>query len=120
MSYGALRSVHDDLSATLGSQNTRKDPLVDNVPLGVTTSTLPVVAPAGTVVMISVGDTTVKVAATPLKATLVAPVRSVPRIFTLRPGHLAVGTVSTNGLSPIDNRKTVPQPSVQAVELPPA
>src|SRR5580700_5061168 len=104
----------------LDGQNTRKGTWVDNVPLGVTTSTLPVVAPAGTAVVISVGDTTVKVAPTPLKVMLVAPVRSVPRIFTLRPRQLAVGTVSTNGRSPIDSRKTVPQPPVQAVEVPPA
>ena len=38
--------------------------------LGVVTLTLPVVAPLGTVVVISVLETTVKVAGVPLKATL--------------------------------------------------
>ena len=41
--------------------------------LGVVTLTLPVVAPAGTVVVMSEGETTVNVAAVPLKLTLVAP-----------------------------------------------
>jgi len=45
------------------------------VTLGVTTSTVPVVAPAGTVAVISEGETTVKTAAVPLKLTLVAPGR---------------------------------------------
>jgi len=112
--------MNGDLSATLDGQSTRKTRLVDNVPVGVTTSAWPVVAPAGTVVVISVGDTRTIVAATPSKVTQVAPVRFVPRILTCRPEELAAVTVATNGPSPIDNRKTVPQPSVQAVDVPPA
>jgi hypothetical protein len=49
----------------------RKATLLASVPLGVTTWTLPLVAPAGTVVVISELETTVKVAAVPLKLTLV-------------------------------------------------
>jgi len=45
------------------------------VPPGITTSTGPGAAPVGTVVVISVLDTTLNVAAVPLKVTLVAAVR---------------------------------------------
>jgi hypothetical protein len=44
---------------------TRKGMLLERVPLGVTTSTFPVVAPAGTVVVIREGETVVKTAAVP-------------------------------------------------------
>jgi hypothetical protein len=55
---------------------TPKYTLLESVPVGVTTWTEPVVAPVGTVVVISVFDTTVKTATTPLKLMLVvAPVR---------------------------------------------
>ena len=49
--------------------------LLESVPLCVTTLTIPVVAPVGTVVVIKVLEITVKTAAVPLNATLVAPVR---------------------------------------------
>jgi len=49
--------------------------LLVNVPLGVVTCTLPVVAPVGTVVVIWVSDTTVNAAEVPLKVTSVEPVR---------------------------------------------
>jgi hypothetical protein len=65
-----------------GLYGTRKGTLLESVRLGVTTSTFPVLAPAGTVVVIKTLDTTVNVAAVPLKVTLLAPVRSVPRILT--------------------------------------
>jgi len=64
------------------------------VPLGVTTWTAPVVAPAGTVVVISELETTSKTAPVPLKVTLVAPVRWVPRILTAVPTEPEVGSVS--------------------------
>jgi hypothetical protein len=48
---------------------------------GVTTLTLLVVAPEGTVLMIKEAETTLKAAAVPLNVTLVAPVRFVPRIL---------------------------------------
>src|SRR6476469_4182382 len=51
----------------------------------------PVLAPAGTVVLIWVGEATVKVALVPLKATAVAPVRLVPVIVTAVPAAPVVG-----------------------------
>jgi hypothetical protein len=60
------------------------------VPFVVVTETLPVVAPFGTVAAICVALLTVNVAAIPLKATALAPVRLVPAIVTLLPlGPLA-------------------------------
>ena len=76
----------------------------------VVTLTGPAVAPEGTLVSISDFDMTVKVAAVPLKVTLVAPFRFVPRILTAVPTLPEVGTVSTNGPRPTDTLKTVPQP----------
>jgi hypothetical protein len=46
--------------------------LLDKVPLGVTASIFPEVAPAGTVVVITALADTVKIAGVPLKVTLVA------------------------------------------------
>ncbi len=86
----------------------------------VLTSTVPVVAPDGTVVSISDFEMTLNSAAVPLKVTLVAPVRSVPRILTAAPTLPEFGNVSTNGPRPTDRLKTVPQPYVQAVLEPPA
>jgi hypothetical protein len=94
---------------------TRNTTLLLSVPLGVVTSTVPVVAPVGTVAVISELDATLKVAALPLKVTLVAPVRSVPRIFTAAPTVPEVGSVSTNEPRPADRLKTVPQPPAQAL-----
>jgi hypothetical protein len=48
--------------------------LLVSVPLGVTTLTKPVVAPGGTVALINVSETTVKLAGIPLRETLVVPV----------------------------------------------
>lgn len=67
------------------SYGTWKATLLDRVPPGVVTFTVPDVAPVGTVVVISVAETTLKVAALPLKVTAVAPVRSVPKMITLAP-----------------------------------
>jgi hypothetical protein len=78
------------------------------VPPGVVTSTVPVVAPDGTVAVTSVAETTLKVAALPLKVTDVVPVRSVPRTMTVVPTAPIVGTVSTNGPRPTDMLKIVP------------
>src|SRR5271169_6297877 len=96
---------------------TRKGTLLESVRLGVTTSTFPVVAPAGTVVLIREGETTVKTAAGPLKLTLVAPVRLVPRILTAAPTLPEVVCVSTNGPRPTDRLKTVPSPDVPPSEV---
>jgi hypothetical protein len=86
-----------------------KGTLLVSVPPGVITATEPLVAPAGTLVVISELETTVNAAAVPLKVTLVAPVRSVPRILTAAPALPDVGSVFTNGPSPTDRLKTVPQ-----------
>src|SRR5947207_3038888 len=60
-------------------------------PAGVVTLILPVVAPLGTVVSIRVSETTVKVAALPLKATAVAPMKFVPVMVTAVPTGPLVG-----------------------------
>src|SRR5580704_5050652 len=86
----------------------------------VVTSTVPVVAPDGTFVSISEFEMTLNFAAVPLKLTLVAPVRSVPRILMAAPTSPEFGSVSTNGPRPTDRLKTVPQPYEQAVLVPPA
>ena len=87
---------------------TRKITLLESVPEGVTTLTVPVVAPAGTVVVIKEAETTLNVAAVPLNVTLVAPVSLVPRILTAAPTLPDVGSVFTNGPRPTDRLKTVP------------
>src|SRR6185503_12361023 len=61
------------------------------VPLGVMTLILPVVAPEGTEVLICVFDTAVKVAAVPLKRTLVALLKPVPVMVTEVPTGPLVG-----------------------------
>lgn len=61
------------------------------VPSGVVTLIAPVVAPVGTVVVIAVSETTLKVALTPLKLTLVAPVKFAPVIVKLVPTMPLVG-----------------------------
>ena len=58
---------------------TRKARLLESVPPGVVTWTWPVVAASGTIVEIWEAETTVNRAAVPLKLTLLAPVRFVPR-----------------------------------------
>src|SRR5271155_160381 len=87
---------------------TRNAKLLLSVPLGVVTSTVPVVAPVGTVVLISELETTLKPAAAPLKVMLVAPVRFVPKTITFLPTLPDVGSVPTNGPSPTLNLKAVP------------
>jgi hypothetical protein len=62
--------------------------------LGVFTFTSAVVAPFGTVVLISEFDTTVNVALVPLKVTSVELLRFVPRIITAFPTLPEVGLVS--------------------------
>ena len=61
------------------------------VPFGVSTVIFPVVAAAGTAVVICVALFTVMVAAVPLNFTAVAPVKPVPLITTLAPVKPAVG-----------------------------
>jgi hypothetical protein len=97
---------------------TLKTTLLESVPLGVTTWTVPVVAPVGTAVVINAAETTVNVAAVPLKVMLVASVRSVPRILPAAPTLPEAGRVLTNGPRPTDRLKIVPSllaPPLQAV-----
>ena len=61
------------------------------VPPGVVTEIVPLVAPAGAVVVIEVGLTTVKAAAVPLKETALTPMKPVPVSVTLVPTGPAVG-----------------------------
>ena len=61
------------------------------VPPGVVTESVPLLAPAGTLVVIWVAESTVKVADVPLKPTSVAPVRFVPVIVTDVPTGPLVG-----------------------------
>ena len=82
--------------------DTRKGALLDSVPPGVTTWTDPVLAPMGTVALMWEPETTVKAALAPLKLTLVAPLRSVPRIWTAAPampkgGHVFTKRAKTYG-----------------------
>ena len=65
------------------------------VPPGVVTAILPLVAPLGTVVVICVALLTVKLAAAPLKVTLLAPVKFVPARVTVAP------TAADAGLKPV-------------------
>lgn len=69
---------------------------------GVVTVMGPVVAPAGTVVVIVPGGLSVNVAATPLNETAVAPVKFAPLIVTPVPTGPNVGA---NGLKLIPSRK---------------
>jgi len=65
---------------------TRKVPALVAVPAVVRTATVPAVAPAGTVAVILVGVSTVKVVAgVPSKVTEVAPVKLAPLMVTLAP-----------------------------------
>jgi len=94
--------------STAACYGTRKGTLLESVPIGAATWTVPVVAPAGTAAVISVLETTSKTASVPLKLTRVAPAMSVPRIVTALPGLPEVGCVSTKGPKPTDSVNTVP------------
>jgi hypothetical protein len=96
--------------------STRKGTLLESVPSGVITWTVPVVAPAGTVAVIREAETTVNAAAVPLNVTLVAPVRSVPRILIIAPTLPDVLCGSTNGPKPTDSLYTVPSPGPELVD----
>jgi len=82
--------------------------LLESVPVGVTTRTVPLVAPAGTLVTISELETTLKAAAVPLKLTAVEPVRLFPKMVTTAPVLPEAGSVFTNGPRPRDTLNTVP------------
>jgi hypothetical protein len=78
--------------------------LLLRVDVGVVTLIVPVVAPMGTVAVISVGESTVNDAEIPLKVTLVAPERSVPRMTMVDPAVPGLNTVLTKGASPRETR----------------
>jgi hypothetical protein len=63
------------------------------LPLGVVTVRGPVSAPGGTVALIFVSDTIVKVAASPLNVTEVVPVKALPLIVTDDPAVAEDGEV---------------------------
>ena len=91
------------LKGASGPDVTVKRVLVLKGPLsGVVTVMGPVVAPAGTVVVIVPGGPSVKVAATPLNETAVAPVKFAPVIVTFVPTGPNVGA---NGLKLMPSRK---------------
>jgi hypothetical protein len=75
----------------VGGLNTVKLLALVAVPPDVATDTGPVVAPAGTPAWIDVVEVTVKVAAVPLNATAVTPVKFVPLIVTLAPTNPLAG-----------------------------
>ena len=76
----------------VGGTVTGKEVVLVPVPPGVVTEIGPVVAPAGTWAVMSVGELTTKLgSAVPLNLTLVAPVRFVPWMSTLAPAGPLVG-----------------------------
>ena len=94
---------HNEIAyAGAGSYGTRKATLLESVPMGVTTWIFPLVAPAGTVVVISDAETTVNAAIVPLNVTLVVPFKLFPRILTVVPTLPEVVCGSTNGPKPTD------------------
>ena len=66
------------------------------------------VAPVGTVAVISEAETTVNVAGTPLNDTPVEPVRSDPRTLIVAPILPEFGSIVTNGSKPTESLNTVP------------
>jgi hypothetical protein len=98
---------------------TRKGTLLESVPPGVTTCTMPLVAPAGTVVVMNEFESTINVAAVPLNVTLVAPFRLLPRTVIVFPTLPDGGRVSTNGPRPTDRLKTEPWPPVPPPDVVP-
>ena len=74
---------------------TVKFPTLVAVPAGVVTAIFPLVAPAGTVAVILVAVTTLKLAGVPLKVTEVVPVKFAPLMVTLAP------------ITPVDGEKLV-------------
>ena len=77
---------------SLGIGMTVKFAALVAVPAGVVTAILPLVAPLGTVAVICVALFTVKAALTPLKVTLLAPLKPLPVRVTLLATAPEVGT----------------------------
>ena len=102
-----------------GADTVKGRPLLG--PPGVVTTTLPVLAPGGTLVVIWVAEFTVNVAVMPLNVTPVAPVRLVPVMTTVVPTvplaglrllRAGVGTLTVKG------RPLLVPPGVVTVTLP--
>ncbi|HTT61428.1 MAG TPA: hypothetical protein VMG35_06300, partial [Bryobacteraceae bacterium] len=92
------------LPVLLQNQCTENATLLDSVPLGVVTCTIPEVAPDGTTAVINAPDCrTWNVAGVPLNVTLVAPVSFVPRMSMVLPTFPAPGSVFTNGGNPVES-----------------
>src|SRR5258708_40051941 len=85
--------------------------LLSFLPPEVVTVTVPLVAPPGTLVVISEAETTLNLAAVPLKLTAVGPGRLVPRMIAFCPRAPDVGVVPAKGRRPLAKRKTVPVPA---------
>src|SRR3989454_12211675 len=100
--------------ATTGAPAPVYEPALVAVPAGVVTVSGPLLAPAGTVAWIAVSEITVKLAVTPLNATVVVPVKLVPLIVTLVPTGPLVG----EKLAIVGGSTTVNAPELCAV--PPA
>jgi hypothetical protein len=81
------------LSVGAGLGVTLKLAALVTLPPGVVTETVPLVAPAGTVAVICVAESTLKLAATPLKRIALAPLRPVPVSFTLVPTGPEAGSI---------------------------
>jgi hypothetical protein len=88
-----LRVLVESAAASWPYGSTRNDTLLASMPLGVTTLTSPVVAPAGASVMISERGMPVKVAGVPLKLTSAAPVSLASEVDG-RPNVARGGSVS--------------------------
>ena len=107
------------LSAGSGAVTMKGKPLLG--PLSVVTTTLPVVAPAGTLVVICVAEFTVNVAVVPLSVTPVAPARLAPVSTTVVPAVPAVGLSALMvgaGVVTVKARPLLVPPGVVTVTLP--
>ena len=81
------------------------------VPLGDVTVIVPLVAPAGTIVLIEVSELTTKLAGTPLNCTDVTPVKWRPPIPTLAPAAPLPGVRPTiSGIVPVTVKLLVLEP----------
>src|SRR5579864_6700825 len=89
--------------------NTLTSHCLVNIPVRAVTMTRPVVAPSGTVAVISASEITLKeLAGTPLKLTAVAPVRPEPRIWVTELTLPLETTNFTNGPRPTSKLNAVP------------
>src|SRR6185295_10062586 len=113
---GPLVGVNDPIVGACGGCVTVKAVALVAVPAGLTTLIRPVVAPAGTLVSMRTAETTVKLAAVPLKRTLVVPRKFVPFTVTAVPtGPLAgvneVIVGGCGGVVTVNEVELVPVPS---------